>query len=214
MINIQNQQINKSTNQQINKSVLLTLLMVCFVSISVMAQNQPQPQPSNRTELQNANNPRISHISRIREDVLKSKMDYFKSNFKISDEKAEKFWLFFGEYLKAERKIHEETKKILEEKEIKKERGQIDFTKLNDEQIYFYYENQFKQKERLTENEQKFYRQIKEILSSQEIVEFYKLEKEFKNEVSNEFRQKIMMERERIQKIEVQELQKRPVQQE
>ena len=138
------------------------LSLIFFVSMPLMAQNQ----------------------GKAKENVLNLKMEYFKNNFKVSDEKAEKFWALFGEYVKTERKIHEGTKKQLEEKEIKKEKGKIDFTKLSDEQIYFYCENQFKQREELADNEQKFYQQMKGVLSAQEIAEFYRLEKEFKKELA------------------------------
>jgi len=149
-------------NEIMMKIFMAILSLITFVSTPLMAQNQ----------------------GKVKENVLNLKMEYFKNNFKISDEKAEKFWLLFGEYLKAERKIHEETKKQLEEKGIKKEKGKIDFTKLSDEQIYFYCENQFKQRERLVDSEQKFYQQMKGVLSAQEIAEFYRLEKEFKRELS------------------------------
>lgn len=142
---------------------MIILSLISFVSMSLMAQDQGKPK----------------------ESVLNLKMEYFKKNFKISDEKAEKFWLLFGEYVKTERKIHEGIKKQLEEKEIKRgEKGKIDFTKLSDEQIYFFCENQFKQREKLAENEQKFYQQMKGFLSAQEIVAFYRLEREFKKEIA------------------------------
>ena len=158
-----------------------------MVSISVMAQSRNfnreelQPVAQIRT-LQNKIDPK--------EDILRLKMDYFKNHLTLNEEHAIKFWLLFDDYLKAERKIHEETKKLLEEKEIRKEKGKVDFSKLTDEQIYFYYENHFKKKERLAENEQKFYRQIKEFLFAQEIAEYYRVEKEFKKEISQEVQKK------------------------
>ena len=169
------------------KVTLITVLsLICSVSISLMAQNQNVK----KMDVQPVKTMEGPHKIRFQPDVLNLKMNYFKSNFKVSDEKAEKFWAIFGEHLKGERKIHERIKKSLEEKGIKKEKGKIDFTKLSDEQIYFYYENQFKQKERLAENEQKFYQQIKELLSAQEISEYYRLEKRFRTEISQEARMK------------------------
>ena len=177
------------------KKVTLMLVMSLLCSISVIAQN---PAMTKGGDLQ-AN----TKIPRDKENVLKLKMEYFRNNFKVNEEKAEKFWTIFDEFLKTERKIHEETKKVLEEKGIKKEKGEIDFANLKDEQIYFYYDNQFKQKEKLAENEQKFYQQMKELLSAQEVVEFYRLEKEFKKEVSQEVRKKeVIMEKGKLERME------------
>jgi hypothetical protein len=185
MINLQ----NKKYKHMKKRIFAFIMSLICFLSVMAQQEN------FNREKLPTANQSRIQQNFGIKEDILKLKMDYFKKNLIVNEKYAEKFWMLFDTYLKAERQIHEETKKLLEEKGIKKEKGIIDFTTLNDEQIYFYFENHFKQKERLTENEQTFYRQIKEILFAQEVAEFYRLEREFKKEVSQESRKKEDMEK-------------------
>ncbi len=185
--------------------------LICFVSISSYAQVEQQnikEHPSQEVpkgDLKKAEHPQPG------ENILQLKMDYVKKNFTLNDEKSIKFWPLYERYLQAERDIHETSKQQLEKIGIERKHGRIDFSQIEDEKIYLYYEHRFKQHESLANNERNFYQEMKKMLSAQEIVEFYRIEREFKRQLFKGAQEKRALERTKMEKLDaknVEELQK------
>ena len=116
--------------------------------------------------------------------VFDIKTEYFKSHFLISAQEATLFWPLFEQYLIDEKVIHKNSKDALKEAGIERVGGKIEIEKLKDEQILLYYESLFKTRAQLLALETQFHDKLKEILESQSIIQFYNLERVFRNDVS------------------------------
>ena len=119
-----------------------------------------------------------------KESIFNIKTEYFKSHFLISAQEAAIFWPLFEQYLSDEKIIHKTNKDALKEAGIERIEGKIEVEKLNDAQVLLYYESIFKTREKLLVLETQFYDKLKKVLEPQSIIQFYNLERVFRNDVS------------------------------
>ena len=122
--------------------------------------------------------------SGTKDAVFNIKVEYFKSHFIISEKEATLFWPLFDQYLVDEKAIHKNNKEALKEAGIERINGKIEIEDLTDKQVLVYYESIFKTRSLLLELEKQFYSKLTEILESQSIIQFYNLERVFRNDVS------------------------------
>lgn len=153
-----------------NKIKSLLTVIICFsITVNLYAQtHQGHPQ----------------HKRMGGEKMMELKQSYFKENFKLSEKESEKFWAAYKDYQEKERAIHQKCKENMEKNGIVREQGKIDFEKLNDEQLLFYYDSKLETERMLLQNREKFHKTLKEILPPKKIAEYYQLEKNFKRELS------------------------------
>ena len=162
--------------------------MFAFVGVNVNAQSKIEVEKVAPSE----KNPSLADPSAVKmmkedcQNVMKMKNEYFKTNMKLSEKESVDFWPLFERYLIDEETIHQQFQKNREEKGIKRENGAIDFDLLKDDEIIYYYDSRFEMKSKLLELDAKFYQSLKKILAPQTLVQYYKLEKSFKNYIVKE----------------------------
>ena len=147
-----------------NHFLLSTLLL--FSTFLLSAQTQKQETASTK------------------DAVFNIKADYFKSHFIISEKESTPFWPLFDQYLIDEKAIHKNNKEELKKAGIERNKGKIEIENLTDEQVLVYYESIFKTRSLLLKLETQFYNKLTAILESQSIIQFYNLERVFRNDVS------------------------------
>lgn len=150
---------------------LLAVLICLTMTVSLHAQSDTKSSSSQRREKMGG------------EKMMKLKQDYLKENFKISDKESGKFWAAYELYQREELVIHQKCKSEMERNGIVREKGRVDFEKLSDEQLLFFFDNQLETEKKLTLNKEKFHHKMKEILSPKKMAEYYQLEKNFKQEL-------------------------------
>jgi hypothetical protein len=116
-----------------------------------------------------------------KDGLIKRKKEYFKQHLALAAEEATLFWTVFDHYLEQEQSIHQICTKNLESQGILRVNGKIDERSLSDKQIVFFYDNKLSQKEKMLTLDKEFHQKIKNILSAQSLVNYYNVEKAFKN---------------------------------
>lgn len=170
--------------------ILITLFFV-FAIVHVNAQSKMETVKIAPSEI----SPTLADPSAVKmmqqecQNVMKMKKEYFKTNLKISDKDALSFWPLFDRYLTEEEAIHQQFKQKREDRGIKRENGVINFDLLNDEAIIFYYDSKFEMKDKLLELDSRFYQSLKNVLAPKTLVQYFKLEKSFKNYIVKEVKQ-------------------------
>lgn len=124
-----------------------------------------------------------------KEMIMKMKKEYIKKNLILTDQEAERFWPIYDDYLKKITEINKNFKASLEKEGIKREKGDVKKTEMKPELFILYYDHKMKMKHEMLGTEQAFYEQIKEVLTPENVMAYYKLEKDFKREMA-EMREK------------------------
>lgn len=174
---------------------LLNVFILAFFTLGVNAQTTKLDatslparmevrQDHDKVEYQVQTNHNGKSDPKKADAIITLKKEYFKKNLQLTNEEASQFWPLFEKYLEEEKMIHQQCKSNQESKSIKRENGKINFEGMSSEQVVFYYENRLTTKQTLAEAEKRFFDRIKIVLGPQAIVQYYQLEKNFKNEVS------------------------------
>lgn len=162
----------------------LWVVLFCFFMTSVgQAQELNKVTPSGKVVSASDRFESSKHESMKSDDIIKIKKEYFKKHLTLSDNE-DPFWSMFDHYLQEERRIHQQCKMNQEEYGIKREEGKIDFASLDEEQILFYFENKLEMRSSMLELDRNFHEKLKSVLSPKTILQYYKVEKDFKNYVS------------------------------
>ena len=176
-----------------HKYIALSLFLFLFVG-SLQAQDLIRDRLEmdiNEVSLAQAtlNHPFVAcNQAKQSEVILNQKKAYFKKHLALTEREAVLFWPLFDQFLEEEKDIHQNCKQNIEKEGIKRENGKINFDQLNHDQIIFYYDNKLKTKTQLLALELKYYEKWKDILTAQNLVQYYKIEKEFKNSISQELK--------------------------
>jgi hypothetical protein len=168
--------------------VILMTLIGIFAFVNVNAQSKMEVVKVDPSE----KNPSLADPSAVKmmkedcQNVMKMKKEYFKANMKLSDKETVDFWPLFDRYLMDEESIHQQFKQTREEKGIKRENGVVNFDLLKDDEIIYYYDSKFEMRSKLLELDSKFYQSLKKVLAPKTLVQYYNLEKSFKNYIVKE----------------------------
>lgn len=167
------------------KMFLLMMLMGIFSIINVNAQSKLEAKDVAQDKKEQASfRPSDGRDMKVdAQNIIKLKREFFKKNLVLSDREMEAFWPLFDRYLDEEQMIHQQFKTKREEHGIKRVNGDINFETLNDEQIILFFDSKYEMKGKLLDIDRSFYLNIKKILSPKTVVQYYKLEKSFKNEI-------------------------------
>ena len=111
--------------------------------------------------------------------MLKMKKDFIQENFVIESNKKEAFWNAYNEYEKSILEAHKAQREYRKSHNIPTRMNADSLSNLSDEAILNYYENNFITKNQIFKAEEKFFNQLKNILSAQQIAQYYILEKNF-----------------------------------
>lgn len=114
------------------------------------------------------------------QSILQLKYNYIKDNLTLTDAHGEKFWVLYDKYIKDENAIHGVFKKALDGKKITREA--LKEGKGTEEQISFYLNQKMIFKDKMYQLDKKFYNDAKVLLSATELLDFYRLEQNFKNQ--------------------------------
>ena len=145
-----------------HKQFLFTLILVFFSSF-LFAQEQEDCQ-----------------------SIMMIKKNFVERNLVLSDNERQTFWDIYNPYLKEESEIFQASKALLLLNNIERSKGRVDYTKLNDRQLYIFLEDRINTKEKLLFLEKKLYEQLKNVLSAKTLYLFYQIEARFKADIREE----------------------------
>jgi len=120
------------------------------------------------------------------QSIMMIKKNFIERNLILSNTERQAFWDIYNPYLKEESEIFEASKTLLQKNNIERGKGRMDYTKLNDKQLYVLMEDRINTKEKLVLLEKKLYEQLKKILSAKTLYQFYQIEGRFKAEIKEE----------------------------
>ena len=120
------------------------------------------------------------------QSIMTIKKNFIERNLVLSDHERPAFWDLYNPYLKEESEIFEASKALLQQNNIKRSKGKVDYTKLSDKQLYVLMEDRINNKEKLVLLEKKLYDQLKKILSAKTLYQFYQIEGRFKADIKEE----------------------------
>ncbi|MCL2290493.1 MAG: hypothetical protein FWC34_07310 [Bacteroidetes bacterium] len=120
------------------------------------------------------------------QSIMTIKRNFMERNLALSDNECQAFWDFYNPYLKEESEIFEASRTLLHKNNIKRSKGRVDYTKLNDKQLYILMEDRIDTKEKLIQLEKKLYEQLKKILSAKTLYQFYQIEGRFRADIKEE----------------------------
>ena len=120
------------------------------------------------------------------QSIMTIKKNFIERNLVLSDQERQAFWDFYNPYLKEESEIFEASRALLQQNNIKRNKGRVDYTKLSDKQLYILMEDRIATKEKLVELEKKLYTQLKKVLPAKTLYQFYQIEGRFKADIKEE----------------------------
>ena len=173
---------------------MIALAMVLNFSY---AQEPVKPMPNNPAQCEKEHPGKQAHLSEprpINPMMLKMKKDFIQENFVIESSKKEAFWNAYNEYEKEIIAVHKAQREFRKDNNIPTRMNADSLSNLSDEAILKYYENNFITKNQLFKAEEKFFNQLKGILTPQQIAQYYILEKNFQKSASKMDRPTMKME--------------------
>ena len=174
-------------------------LMTAFAIALVFsyAQEPVKQMPNNPAQCEKGHPDKQDHLSEpkpINPMMLKMKKDFIQENFVIESSKKEAFWNAYNEYEKEIMAAHKAQREFRKNNNIPTRMTADSLSSLSDEAILKYYENNFITKNQLFKAEEKFFNQLKGILTPQQIAQYYILEKNFHKSASKMDRPAMKME--------------------
>jgi len=195
------------------KTALLTIVLA-LVTIFIYAQEPMGKQMPGK----NIPNEKI-HSSKqddcmepqpINPMMLKMKKDFIQENFVIESSKREAFWNAYDTYEKEILAAHKAQREFRKKNNIPFKMTADSLSNLSNEVILNYYENNFTTKNMLFRAEEKFFVQLKSILTPQQIAQYYILEKNFHKSASKMDKPQMMRMDAKPMKMDFQPLDKNP----
>ena len=161
------------------KKTAFILMLACAMSLNfAFAQDHCKPMPN-----QNAPHPEKPQHQRepghINPMMLKMKKDFIQENFVIEAAKKEAFWNAYNTYERSIIDAHKAQREFRKSNNIPNRMNADSLTNLSDDIILKYYENNFTTKRLIMQAEEKFFNDMKQVLSAQQIAQYYILEKNF-----------------------------------
>lgn len=161
------------------KKAAFILMLACAMSLNfAFAQDHCKPMPD-----KNAPHPEKPQHHRepgsINPMMLKMKKDFIQENFVIESSKKEAFWNAYNNYERSILDAHKAQREFRKANQIPARMNADSLTNLSDETILKYYENNFSTKNLIFKAEEKFFNDMKSILTPQQIAQYYILEKNF-----------------------------------
>lgn len=120
------------------------------------------------------------------QSIMMIKKNFIERNLNLSDGERQIFWNIYNPYLKEESEIFQSSKALLQLNKIERSKGQVDYTKLTDKQLYVFMEDRINTKEKLLLLEKKMYEQLKKMLTAKTLYQFYQIESRFKADIKEE----------------------------
>jgi len=120
------------------------------------------------------------------QSIMSIKKNFIERNLTLSDHERQAFWSVYNPYLKEESEIFEASKALLQKSNIERSKGRLDYTKLNEKQLYILMEDRIATKEKLIRLEKKLYEQLKNVLPAKTLYQFYQIEGRFKADIKEE----------------------------
>ena len=120
------------------------------------------------------------------QSIMTIKRNFIERNLVLSDTERQAFWDLYNPYLKEESEIFEASRALLQKNNIERNKGRVDYNKLNEKQLYVLMEDRINTKEQLLKLEKKLYEQLKKILSAKTLYQFYQIEGRFKADIKEE----------------------------
>ncbi|MBR0078306.1 MAG: hypothetical protein IJP72_07910 [Bacteroidales bacterium] len=154
------------------------ILMLAMSLNFAFAQNHCKPMPD-----KNAPHPEKSQHQRepgsINPMMLKMKKDFIQENFIIESSKKEAFWNAYDAYERSIIDAHKAQREFRKTNNIPNRMNADSLSNLSDDAILKFYENNFTTKNLIFKAEEKFFNDMKNILTPQQIAQYYLLEKNF-----------------------------------
>jgi len=120
------------------------------------------------------------------QSIMTIRKNFVERNLVLSDNEREAFWDIYNPYLKEESEIFQASKALLRSNNIERSKGRVDYTKLNDKQLYVFMEDRINTKEQLVLLEKKLYEQLKKRISAKTLYQYYQVEARFKADIKEE----------------------------
>ena len=161
------------------KKITFIMMLACAMLLNFsFAQENCKPMPGQNAphpeNMQHPDEPKTHNPM-----MLKMKKDFIKENFVIESNKTEAFWNAYNEYESSIRDIHKTQREFRKANQIPVMMTADSLSKLSDDIILKYYENNFSTKDLIIKAEEKFFKDMKKILTPQQIAQYYILEKNF-----------------------------------
>ena len=163
------------------KSALLLIVLAMMLSFSY-AQEPGKPMPGQAAQCDKGHADKQDHLSEprpVNPMMLKMKKDFIQENFVIESSKKEAFWNAYNNYEKEIMAAHKAQREFRKANNIPTRMTADSLSNLSDVAILSYYENNFATKNKLLKAEEKFFNDLRAILSPQQIAQYYILEKNF-----------------------------------
>ena len=135
---------------------------VCESSGNPIEKPQPQREPGSINPL-----------------MLKMKKDFIRDNFVIETAKKEAFWNAYNTYEHSIIEAHRAQREFRKNNNLPNRINADSVSNLSDDAILQYYENNFTTKNLISKAEEDFFKDLKTILTPQQIAQYYLLEKNF-----------------------------------
>lgn len=154
-------------------------MLACAMSLSsAFAQDHGKPMPEKCG--QSAEKPQHPREpGSINPMMLKMKKDFIQENFVIESSKKEAFWNAYNTYERSIIDAHKAQREFRKANNIPNRMNADSLSNLSDNAILSYYENNFTTKNLILKAEEKFFNDLKSILTAQQIAQYYLLEKNF-----------------------------------
>lgn len=163
------------------KSAFLMIVLAMAISFGY-AQEPGKPMPGQAAQCDKGHPGKQDHLSEprpVNPMMLKMKKDFIQENFVIESSKKEAFWNAYNNYEKEIMAAHKAQREFRKANNIPTRMSADSLSNLSDAAILSYYENNFATKNQLFKAEEKFFNDLKAILSPQQIAQYYILEKNF-----------------------------------
>jgi len=120
------------------------------------------------------------------QSIMAIKRNFIERNIVLSDNERDPFWDIYNQYLKEESEVFQTSKVLLQNNNIERSKGRVDYPRLTDKQLYIFIEDRINTKEKLACLEKKLYEQLKNVLSAKTLFQFYQIEGRFKADIKEE----------------------------
>ena len=168
------------------KTALLTIALAMLLSFS-FAQEPAKPMPNKNGQPEKMHAGKQDNCMEpqaVNPMMLKMKKEFIQENFVIESNKKEAFWNAYNNYEKEILAAHRAQREFRKNNNIPVKMTADSLSTLSDAAILSYYENNFTTKSELLKAEEKFFNNLKTILSPQQIAQYYILEKNFHKSAS------------------------------
>ena len=161
------------------KKTAFILMLACAMSLNfAFAQDHCKPMPDKNVP--HPENPQHQREpGSINPMMLKMKKDFIQENFVIESSKKEAFWNAYNAYERSIIDAHKAQREFRKANNIPNRMNADSLSNLSDDAILKYYENNFTTKNLIFKAEEKFFNDMKNILTPQQIAQYYLLEKNF-----------------------------------